>query len=65
MTTWKTKEARAWMRVNAAALLQIALDEDHDWLRHDPDGKPLNEPSRRRMDRVVRDFIKKSIPKRT
>lgn len=55
-----TKEARAWMRVNAAALLQIAIDEDHTWLVTGPDGKLLDEFARRRVMRAVRDFIRKA-----
>ena len=55
-----TKEARAWMRVNAAALLQIALDEDHAWLVTGPDGKPLDEFASRRVMRAVKDFIRKA-----
>lgn len=53
-------QARAWMRTNAAALLQIALDEDHEWLLNGPEGFSLDEPSRRRLARVMRTFIAKS-----
>lgn len=55
----RTKEAAAWMRKNAAALLQIALDEDHGWLRHGSDG-PLDDAGIRRTRRVTQDFIRKN-----
>jgi hypothetical protein len=58
--TMTTKQARAWMRKNAAALLQIALDEEHGWIWKGPDGKILNEFSQRRVERVVRDFIRRN-----
>ena len=54
-----TKIARAWVNLNLAALLRIAMEEDHRWLIHDVDGKPLDEHARRRVQRVARDFVRK------
>lgn len=61
--TWTTKQARAWVAQNAAALIQIALDEDHAWLRAGPDGEPVNEFSRRRVERAARLFVERNSKK--
>ncbi len=57
--TWTTKQSREWVATNVAALLRIARDEDHAWLTHGPDGKPLDEFARRRVARAVALAIKK------
>jgi hypothetical protein len=54
------KQARAWARINVAALLQIALDEDHLWLHNGPEGFSLDDKSRARMISVVQAFIDKT-----
>jgi hypothetical protein len=54
-----TKDARAWVDHNVAALLRIAREGDHEWLFKGPDGKPLDEFARRRVARAVELVIKK------